>query len=153
MISVGIVGPIGPGPLSHSPSQLSTQYSENKPPRNLQAKLVENSKFEITWEHNCPWIGQYPEMYVLNVTELTYKHSTSLDLKMKATQKLSHIYAGVQWGAVYNISVGSKGANAKPAVVTIHGPPLPSPRQLKAYREDNGTYTVAWHEIDDKNKT
>lgn len=152
MISVGIVGPIGPGPLSHSPKQLNTHYNENKPPRNLQAKLVENNKLEITWEHNCPLIGQYPEIYILNVTELTFNNQTLIELKTKASRKLSHTFLGVQRGAVYNISIASKGEHAKPAVVTVHAPPLPSPYQLKVFLELNGTYTASWHENDVKDQ-
>lgn len=152
MISVGIVGPTGPGPLPHNPTLLTTPYNENKPPRNLQAKLVENKQLEITWEHNCPLIGQYPEVYVIRVTELTHNLTFMDELKSKGVRKLLYIYPGVKRGAVYNVSVASKGEQAKPAVVTVNGPPLPSPRQLKVFLQDNGTYSVNWHEVDEKDQ-
>lgn len=55
-VSVGIVGPIGPGPLSRSPKQLQTNYNNKKPPRNLKVSINDRHEMNITWENSCPFV-------------------------------------------------------------------------------------------------
>lgn len=151
LISVGIVAPIGPGPLL-SPKIFETKYNESKPPRNVKATMnVEKHQIEITWEHNCPLLGQYPPSYLVTITELTTKKNHTVELKRKGTKPLSHEFSDIPDGAVYNISISTNAKNAEPVTIKIHAPSLPPVRQLKVYPEKNGTYVVYWHEINDKN--
>lgn len=54
LIGVGIVGPVGPGPLGKNPRAIETHYSERKPPKNLSATFDENKgTMDITWNHSC----------------------------------------------------------------------------------------------------
>lgn len=151
IISVGIVGPVGPGPLV-SPKIYETKYNETKPPRNVKATMnTQEHQIELTWEHNCPLHGQYPSGYRITLTELTTHTNRSVELKRKADKVLSHIIRNIPDGAVYNISLSSNAPNAEKTTLTIRAPPLPSVRQLKVYPERNGTYVVYWHEIENNN--
>lgn len=148
LVSVALAGPVGPGPLSRNPLILDTPYNENKPPRNVRAK-IDGAKhsMNITWEHNCPLTGQYPPSYILKITELTLNKSTTLELKKKGSKLLWHSIEGIPKGAVYNISLSSRSKVAESTVLTINAPPLPAPQQLKVFPEKNGTYVVYWHEV------
>lgn len=148
LIGVAIAGPTGPGPLSRNPLVLDTPYNENKPPRNVRAKIDEDKKqMNITWEHNCPLTGQYPPLYQLKITELTLNKSTTVELKKKGNRMLWHTFDDIPKGAVYNISLSSSGKNAEASVLKVYAPPLPAPRQLKVFPEKNGTYVIYWHEV------
>lgn len=55
LIGVGIVGPIGPGPLGKNPRSIETLYNERKPPKNLNVDIDEATHtMSISWDHSCP---------------------------------------------------------------------------------------------------
>lgn len=72
-VSVGIVGPIGPGPLSRSPKQLQTNYNNKKPPRNLKVSINDRHEMNITWENSCPFVLEETG-YMVSV-EFNSRHS------------------------------------------------------------------------------
>jgi len=151
LISVGIVGPVGPGPLL-SPKIHETKYNEKKPPRNVKATMiVDKRQIEITWESSCALLGQYPSSYMVAVTELTTNITKTAELNRKGTKIFSHTIKNVPDGAVYNISISTNVKNAEPVTLKIHAPQLPPVRQLKVLQQENGTYVVYWHEINDNN--
>lgn len=150
LISVGIVGPVGPGPLTRTPMDIDTQYNENKPPRNVRATVnIERHEMDITWEHNCPVIGQYPASYLIKLTELTKNQTATVEVKRKGTKILKHTFENIPRGGVFNVSIATNSKDAEAAVLKVNGPPLAAVRQLKVYPEKNGTYVVYWHEIND----
>lgn len=57
VVSVGIVGPIGPGPLGRNPLKLDTPYNNTLPPKELNVDIVETSQIYsemiIQWKHSC----------------------------------------------------------------------------------------------------
>lgn len=70
LIAVGIIGPIGPGPLGKNPKPIETMYSERKQPKHLQAEIDENShSLHISWEHSCPLRSNnlYPDYVVSEI--------------------------------------------------------------------------------------
>lgn len=149
IISVGILGPIGPGPLV-APKIYETKYNETKPPRNVKASMnADEHQIELTWEHNCPLHGHIPSGYIVTLTDLSTNVSSSTELKRKGAKVLSHIIRDVHDGAVYNLSISTNARNAEKTTLTIRAPSLPPVRQLKVYPEKNGTYVVYWHEIED----
>lgn len=150
LISVGIVGPVGPGPLL-SPKIYDTKYNEKKPPRNVKATMnVENHSIDLTWESSCPLLGQNPSSYLIAVTEITTNNTKYAQLNRKATKFFTHTIKDVPDGAVYNISISTNVKDAEPITLKIHAPQLPPVRQLKVYPEKNGTHSVFWHEVNDK---
>lgn len=150
LASVGIVEPEGPGPLSRTPLVIETPYNEDKPPRNLRATMnADTHELDITWEHNCPLLGQYPGAYLITLHELTKNRSTKVEVKRLGAKVLKHTFVKIPRGAVYNVSISTNSQNAEPATVKVFAPHLPAVRQLKVFPELNGTYVVFWHEVTD----
>lgn len=52
LISVGIIGPKGPGPLSREPISLATNVNEFSPPKTIRATVdTETKDLIVIWEH------------------------------------------------------------------------------------------------------
>lgn len=150
LVRVGIVEPEGPGPLSRIPLLFLTPYDEKKPPRNLRASMnAEAHELDITWEHNCPLLGQYPGAYLITLNELTKNQTTKFEVKRLGAKVLKHTFVKIPNGAIYNVSIATNSPNAETVTVKVYAPPLPSVRQLKVFPEQNGTYVVFWHEVND----
>lgn len=67
LIGVGIVGPVGPGPLGKNPRAVETHYSERKPPRNLSVTFDDGRKtMDITWEHSCSLSNKNHPNYIVS---------------------------------------------------------------------------------------
>lgn len=148
LVGVALAGPVGPGPLPRNPIILDTPYNENKPPRNIRASIDEvHRTMNITWEHNCPLTGQYPPSYLLKTTELTLNQTSTIELKKKGNKVLWHAFENIPRGAIYNITLSSRGKNAEATVMKVYAPPIPAPTQLKVFPEANGTYVIYWHEV------
>lgn len=72
LIGVGIVSPVGPGPLGKNPRSFETQFREKTAPKNLQAKFDEdNHSMIITWDHSCPLKSNnaYPKYIVSSLRD------------------------------------------------------------------------------------
>lgn len=151
MLSVGIVGPIGPGPLNRNPISIDTEYNEDSPPRNVKISIDAGTHVMlITWQNNCPMSTHNP-IYIITLTELTFNTTAMVELTHLAkNHTMEHKFLGIKDGAVFNVSVSSPGKTAIPVVQKVYAPALPSPRQLKVYPEKNGTYVVYWKEIADQ---
>lgn len=152
LISIGILGPVGPGPLS-SPIIQETKYNENKPPRNVKANMNPDTHvLEITWEPNCPLLRQYPSSYIISATDLTKNLTRSAELKRKGEKSLSTSFDQIPDGAVYVLNISTNAKGAEPVTLKVHAPPLPAVRQLKVYPEKNGSYVVFWNDVNEKTK-
>lgn len=152
LISVGIVGPKGPGPLA-PPKIYQTKYNEKKPPRNVKATMnSERHEIELSWEHNCALLGKYPPSYVITITELTTNKTDSMEIGRTGSKSIAHVIKNIPDGSIYNISISTNASNAEPITLKIHAPSLPPVRQLKVFPEKNGTYVVFWHDNNDKEK-
>lgn len=68
MISVGIWGPMGPGPLGRDTKRVNTPYNEKKPPKNLQVKII-NQEMHITWETSCQFVKAQAGYLVCIITD------------------------------------------------------------------------------------
>lgn len=76
LIGVGIVGPVGPGPLGKNPRAIETHYSERKPPRNLSVSFDDSkNSIDISWDHSCSLNNKdYPDYIVCfrNIRQLRH---------------------------------------------------------------------------------
>lgn len=149
MISVGIVGPKGPGPLSREPLTLDTNIKENSPPRTIKTNIdSKTSELFVAWEHSCPFADTYPG-YIINVTEITFNTTSIIELKPSKSKVILHKFHKIEDGSVLDISIATSAKNAEWATRRVYAPALPSPTQLKVWPEKNGTYVVYWKEEDD----
>lgn len=166
-VSVGIVGPIGPGPLARNPKQLQTHYNNKKPPRNLKAAITGHEMI-LSWENSCPFVqeetgylvsvlerGENERDYYLidcyypqiSVAERTLNVTSVVELKPSYNRSLTHSFSSIPDGASYDINVSTAVPGAKPATQLVFASPLPVPTQLKVFPEKNGSYVVLWKEV------
>jgi len=58
LIAVGIVGPVGPGPLGRNLQTIETKFNSSEAPKNLHAEInEETNQMTLNWEHSCPFSG------------------------------------------------------------------------------------------------
>lgn len=149
IFGVGVIGPVGPGPLGRRLTTIETKYNEKKAPKNLDI-VIDNVKQDmtITWEHTCPLSGISPA-YVITIRELVLNKTSRVVLKPSDNKTLSHVFTGIPQGAEYEVHVAVNSLSAEPAVLVVHAKPLPSPRQLVVWPESNGTHVVYWKVVED----
>lgn len=153
LISVGIVGPRGPGPLGRNPLNLETEYDEKSPPRNVVVAVdPKQHTMTVSWENNCPLASHNPS-YVITLHELTHNTTSTVVVKSPGTKVMEHQFTNIQPGAVFNVSVATKAPGAIPMAQKVFADELDAPRQLKVYPERNGTLVIYWRELNHIDET
>lgn len=152
MFAVGIVGPIGPGPLPRNPLIIETPPNDRRAPINLAADINESKQMNIKWQHNCVSPNKRTRMgpkYKLIITELKTNNTSIFKLLSSSNETITHTFVDVPDGAKYEIQVASADhSNSEAAITTIDARPLPKPNNLRVYLEKNGTYVVRWSDLD-----
>ncbi|XP_071441297.1 sortilin-related receptor-like isoform X2 [Hetaerina americana] len=157
VFDVGLVGPLGCGPLSSHPLSVITHFDEYAPPKNL--KVTADPKNEtimvVTWDSSCPQMnGEIG--YMITVTELTHQWTTHISLAPTARTEMEHRLEG-HYGGHYEFKVQTLPSSSagktvglsmpsKPYIYTA--PPILPPHQIQVLPERNGSYIVYWK--DDK---
>lgn len=73
LIGVGIVGPVGPGPLGKNPRAIETHFSERKPPKNLSVSFDDTKHtMEISWDHSCSLSSNRYPNYIVSFLLLSF---------------------------------------------------------------------------------
>lgn len=71
VVSVGIVGPIGPGPLGRNPLKLDTPYNNTLPPKELTVDISgtshNSSEMIIQWKHSCALESSSYPKYIVSI--------------------------------------------------------------------------------------
>lgn len=152
MFAVGIVGPLGPGPLPRNPLIIETPPNDKRPPVNLTAVITDSNSMIITWQHNCLSPTKRTRMgpkYKIIVRELKTNKTSTFKLLSTSNETLSHTFVDVLDGAKYEVRVAAADIpNSESVNTTVDAKPLPMPNYLRVYLERNGTYVVSWNEID-----
>lgn len=151
LVSVGIVGPVGPGPLGRNPLKLDTPYNNTLPPKELTVDITESShlysEMKIQWKHSCSLeTSSYPA-YIITVKELTKNNITMVNIKPSSNKTLTHIFRQIPRGAEYQISVSTDVPNAQAVTTVVKSASLPAPSRLQVWQEANGTYVVYWRPV------
>nr|XP_018900989.1 PREDICTED: sortilin-related receptor-like isoform X1 [Bemisia tabaci] len=146
--SVGLVNPLGPGPLS-PPITLVTEYDPKAPPKNVRVMVnpTNNSQALVTWSSSCS-VMRDPVGYSVYVTELTDGHGKSMIGKVAPTNATQlHYMFDTNYGAHYNVSVSTVEFGSRMSQSLTHwAPPLPVPHQFEVFPEKNGSYVLYWKE-------
>lgn len=138
--------------MSREPIALTTEYNENKPPKDVNIRIDPESKeMLISWEHNCPFASTFPN-YIINITELTYNKSAIVELAQSRNKIMMHKFKSIEDGSIFDVTLSTTSKDAEPYVQRVYAPMLPPPRQLKVWPEKNGTYVVYWKEVESHDK-
>lgn len=150
LVSVGIVGPVGPGPLGRNPLKIETAYNRTLPPKELTVDINETSQeMTIEWQHSCALdLTVYPS-YIIKVRELTLNKTTVVTVQPWANKTLTHVFRHIPKGAAYDVSVSTDIPNAQAVTMIVYSAPLPAPDQLRVWPEVNGTHVVYWKTVTD----
>uniref|UniRef100_A0A336L6F8 Sortilin-related receptor n=1 Tax=Culicoides sonorensis TaxID=179676 RepID=A0A336L6F8_CULSO len=147
MISVNIIEPYGPGPLS-DPKTIATGFKLTEPPRNLQVD-IKGQNMIITWEPSCPLLTNANLVeYMITIREHILNKTNHVTVQPTPNRTLVHNFAGIPKGSHYTVTVAINTDKAKPAVAEVSADPLPAPTQLRVWPEKNGSYSVHWKELD-----
>ena len=171
LIGIGIVGPLGPGPLGKNPRAIETHFNDKKPPRNLSVSFDDTKHtMEISWSHSCSLSStKYPTYIVspnnnflrisvfykaslftqITMREVVRNETTHVKVSSSTNATLYHTFSEVPRGAKYEISVATDVRNSMASNITATAMPLPAPRLMSIYPEKNGSYVVAWKEVKD----
>ncbi|CAG9863395.1 unnamed protein product [Phyllotreta striolata] len=142
LFSVGLVGPLGVGPLSGNLKQISTSRNPKAPPKRIEVDVADGDplKMRIRWSPPCP--STPPESYIIQITEkctsLTYHR------EVNGSKPTSYVF-NVLYGGVYEVKIATKVPGmiySKPKV--YHAPPISPPVEIKVTSEQNGSYVVSW---------
>uniref|UniRef100_A0AAG5DRM1 Sortilin-related receptor n=1 Tax=Anopheles atroparvus TaxID=41427 RepID=A0AAG5DRM1_ANOAO len=150
LVSVGIVGPVGPGPLGRNPLKIETAYNRTLPPKELTVEIIEASQeMIIEWQHSCALdLSVYPS-YIIKVRELMLNKTSIVTVQPSSNKTLTHVFRKIPKGAAYEVSVSTDLPNAQAVSMVVYSAPLPSPDQLQVWPEINGTHVVYWKAVSD----
>ncbi|XP_045481036.1 sortilin-related receptor-like isoform X2 [Harmonia axyridis] len=125
--TVGVVGPLGYGPLSHNWVEFTTSPDLKAPPKKLTVVKDNGNplRMKLQWEPSC----RTPESvrYVIKVhQEVTNATSLFKLKKHDGNSNMQHIF-DVSYGGIYNVSVATdeKDARFTPSVDYVAPPILP----------------------------
>ncbi|XP_055591990.1 sortilin-related receptor-like [Uranotaenia lowii] len=151
LISVGIVGPIGPGPLGRNPLKLDTPYNNTLPPKELNVDINDTShEMIIQWKHSCSLESSSYPTYIISVRELTKNKTSLVNVKSSPNNKtMMHVFRSIPLGAAYEIGVSTNVQHAQVVTTVAYSAPLPAPSRLQVWPESNGTYVVYWKPVND----
>ncbi|XP_050504155.1 sortilin-related receptor-like isoform X9 [Diabrotica virgifera virgifera] len=146
VFSVGLVGPIGFGPLSGNIQQVSTSENPRAPPKRLIVEEDGNDplQMKISWIPPCP--SRQPVFYKLLITE----KSTTQTYFRKADGSHANSYVfKVLHGGIYEVKVATDEPNAiYSKAVKYFAPAISPPVELRVGAINNGSYVVDWKDED-----
>jgi len=147
VFSVGVVAPLGVGPLSSSPQTVVTQFSPRAPPKNLRVlpDAHNNTAMSITWSASCPLVSQ-DIAYEMTITEVNLGLSASYTIQPSRLLDLQHTLY-IQYGGRYNVCVSTSVRGSLPGPCQEYwAKPLPSPHQLQVIQDNNGSHVLYWRQ-------
>ncbi|XP_054265258.1 sortilin-related receptor-like isoform X2 [Macrosteles quadrilineatus] len=147
IVSVGLVGPLGVGPLSSSPATIKTQFNARAPPKALRvmADPHNDTAMSVTWSASCTHVSQ-AIAYEITVTEVNLGLTAAYRLAPTASVDLQHTFY-IQYGGGYNVCISAavKDMVSGPCV-QYWARPLPPPHQLQVLQETNGSHVLYWRQ-------
>ncbi|XP_022913328.2 sortilin-related receptor-like isoform X1 [Onthophagus taurus] len=145
IFTVGLIGPLGVGPLQTDSHIVKTFFNVRAPPENL--RVTQGSRrydmMTVKWSASCPTINQ-DLGYIISVTELGRNEMMPFKLKNVTATEISHDFY-VNFGGIYKVVVSTDAEGAKPSPEVIYNaPPVPPAFDVQVMIENNGSYVVYW---------
>ncbi|KAK9731833.1 Fibronectin type III domain [Popillia japonica] len=127
IFGVGIIEPLGIGPVTLGVATVQTLFNERAPPKRLNATMDPGDPFTtmlVQWDASCP-LKDDPIGYV---------------------DRISKPFL-VSQGGIYEISVSTDVEDAIPTDKIVYvPPPIPPPLEVQVVPEPNGSYFIYWQE-------
>nr|CAD7443909.1 unnamed protein product [Timema bartmani] len=147
VFAVGLVGPLGSGPLSSHPYSILTEFNPDAPPKNLHATTdpTNETRVLVTWQSSCPEMDTAVN-YSVTIEELTHGQSSTVTL-LPTTNTTLNYWFNTRHGGRYRLSVRTGRVHSNSSrVVEYTAPIILPPGQVQVLPEKNGSYFVYWKE-------
>ncbi|XP_044750079.1 sortilin-related receptor-like [Coccinella septempunctata] len=145
--TVGVVGPLGYGPLSRNWIELTTSPDPKAPPKKLTVTKDDGNplRMKLRWIPSCE--TSEGVSYIIKVyNQITNKTSRFGKKKIDGTPFVQHVF-DVSYGGIYNVSVSTNETGAQfTAPMVYYAPPILPPYEVKVWVENNGSYILYWQE-------
>lgn len=149
IFSVGIIGPLGKGPLSSKPRVVMTHMNRKAPPKRLSVKqaIQDPTSMVVQWAASCPAL-KTPIGYMIDITELTLNETNSFYVNESLNAELSQNIK-INLGGKYEVKVSTYVEDSIPTKPLLYtAPPILPPHQVKILLENNGSYLIHWQDRD-----
>ncbi|KAK6642297.1 hypothetical protein RUM44_014020 [Polyplax serrata] len=146
LFSVGLVGPLGVGPLA-PPVAITTSFNKNAPPKKLMVRPhpKDENSMVVEWESSCKTMAE-PIGYEVVVSEINLNRTSSLTLLPTRNSKLEHTFK-THYGGRYGVTVSTTSPGAISSFpVYYDAPEILPPHQVQVFLQSNGSITVFWRE-------
>ncbi|KAK7863063.1 hypothetical protein R5R35_006484 [Gryllus longicercus] len=147
VIDVGVVGPLGAGPLNGRPQNFFTSFDPIAAPRGVTVSQdpTNSTLMKLQWKASC-MVMTTSVGYVINVHEIT--RDQTFTIQTPASKNTTYEWPFlVHHGGVYNISVSTAETGSIPAGPVVWcAHPIPPPKQLLVFVERNGSAVVSWRD-------
>ncbi|KAK9872160.1 hypothetical protein WA026_016214 [Henosepilachna vigintioctopunctata] len=145
--TVGLVGPLGFGPLYHKFVEYSTFSDPKAPPKRITVGADNNNplRMKVQWEPSC--LIDETTAYIIRVYEQIGKEVSNFKLIKKNGSTIFYHVFDVSYGGIYDVSVATTALGARfTPNVTYYAPAIPGPYGVRVLVESNGSYFLYWQE-------
>lgn len=148
IFGVGIIEPLGIGPVTLGVATVQTLFNERAPPKRLNATMDPGDPFTtmlVQWDASCP-LKDDPIGYVVTIHEKVKNITKTFRFLNVKQDRISKPFL-VSQGGIYEISVSTDVEDAIPTDKIVYvPPPIPPPLEVQVVPEPNGSYFIYWQE-------
>ncbi|KAF6211596.1 hypothetical protein GE061_012109 [Apolygus lucorum] len=154
MIDVGLVGPLGSGPLTAAPVTVTTGNDPQAPPKRLAAVLDRHNDtlLDVSWSSSCFNMSEQVG-YFLSIKDRVTGRTTYTTYRPTNKTEFKHS-TSIRHGGSFEIRVKTdkEGSRESDPLIFV-APPLPSPHQIEAHtlKDDVSKMNIYWNLKVDKN--
>lgn len=130
--------------------RFTTKYDVKEPAKHIHFALNEKLRsMSVTWEHSCTLHGNHPSEYILNITDVLLKNTTTIRVpSSNDTVQVYRVAGRIPRGARYNVSISFAGQTSDTiAVYQVHAFHLPSPAQLLVQHVHDDRFLISWPRV------
>ncbi|XP_063217852.1 sortilin-related receptor-like [Bacillus rossius redtenbacheri] len=152
LFAVGVVGPLGVGPISKNPPHMITEFNDKAPPKSvvMGPYLHNETRMWVNWTSSCPEMRE-PIGYEVTIVETTQNQLSTFTVLPTASTRVSYWF-NVHYGGKYRARVRTAVAHSVASEeVEFAAPYIRPPGQVYVLQQKNDTYSgyfVFWREAE-----
>nr|CAI5865438.1 unnamed protein product [Callosobruchus analis] len=144
LFAVGLVGPVGYGPIPVHLQQISTAENPKAPPKRVSVSAFggDGLKMKVSWMPPCP--RTQTKAYLINVVNKV--NTQTWHRRTNNTDALWRVF-NVSYGGIYEVTVSTEESfpiSSKPVI--YHAPTISPPYGVSVNPATNGSYIIMWEE-------